>query len=170
MIKDTENTQKNQRISQTVVVPSRAFRSSTRLLSSESVERILSGDGIIVGIRSGAALAISYLLVIIILVSGYELRDVHRRNSRIKVLYDRPGASRIQTIQCATHVFNIGSILVTDAKEHTLEVRAMATAADGDKSWFLRCEMREKLVEFIQKNYPQCLPRVRAELRDPNTA
>jgi len=61
---------------------------------------------------------------------------------------------------------DLRSILVTDAKEHTLEVRAMATAADGDKSWFLRCEMREKLVEFIQKNYPECLPRVRAELRN----
>jgi len=64
---------------------------------------------------------------------------------------------------------DLRSILVTDAKEHTLEVRAMATAANGDNSWFLRCEMREKLVEFIQKNYPECLPRVRAELRDSNT-
>jgi hypothetical protein len=64
---------------------------------------------------------------------------------------------------------DLQSILVTNAKEHTLEVRAMASAADGDQSWFLRCEMREKLVEFIQKNHPECLPRVRAELRDSNT-
>jgi small-conductance mechanosensitive channel len=64
---------------------------------------------------------------------------------------------------------DLRSILVTDAKEHTLEVRAMATAANGDNSWFLRCEMREKLVEFIQKNYPECLPRVRAELQNSNT-
>ncbi|MDH3414224.1 MAG: mechanosensitive ion channel family protein [Gammaproteobacteria bacterium] len=59
------------------------------------------------------------------------------------------------------------SILVTDAKEHTLEVRAMATAADGDQAWFLRCEIREKLVEFIRKNYPESLPRLRAELQGP---
>lgn len=58
------------------------------------------------------------------------------------------------------------SILVTDAKEHTLEVRAMASAADGDQAWFLRCEIREKLVEFIRKNYPQSLPRLRAELEN----
>lgn len=56
------------------------------------------------------------------------------------------------------------SVLVTNAKEHTLEVRAMASAADGDQAWFLRCEIREKLVEFIQKNYPGSLPRLRAEL------
>lgn len=58
------------------------------------------------------------------------------------------------------------SILVTDAKEHTLEVRAMASAADGDQAWFLRCEIREKLVEFIRENYPQGLPRLRAELQN----
>lgn len=56
------------------------------------------------------------------------------------------------------------SLLVTNSKEHTLEVRAMASAADGDQAWFLRCEIREKLVEFIQKNHPECLPRLRAEL------
>lgn len=58
------------------------------------------------------------------------------------------------------------SILVTDAKEHTLEVRAMASAADGDQAWFLRCEIREKLIEFIRKNYPKSLPRLRAELQN----
>lgn len=62
------------------------------------------------------------------------------------------------------------SILVTDAKEHTLEVRAMASAADGDQAWFLRCEIREKLVEFVRKNYPESLPRVRAELGGPAAA
>jgi len=56
------------------------------------------------------------------------------------------------------------SILVTDAKEHTLEVRAMASAADGDKAWFLRCEIREKLIQFIRKHYPESLPRMRAEM------
>ena len=60
------------------------------------------------------------------------------------------------------------SILVTDAKEHTLEVRAMASAADGDQAWFLRCEIREKLIEFIRKKFPESLPRLRAELRNAN--
>lgn len=54
---------------------------------------------------------------------------------------------------------------VTDAKEHTLELRALASAADASTAWDLRCEVREKLVEFLQKNYPESLPRLRAELR-----
>ncbi|MGH7393048.1 MAG: mechanosensitive ion channel family protein, partial [Candidatus Rokuibacteriota bacterium] len=54
---------------------------------------------------------------------------------------------------------------VTDAKEHTLELRALASAADASSAWDLRCEVREKLVEFLQKNYPESLPRLRAELR-----
>jgi small-conductance mechanosensitive channel len=51
---------------------------------------------------------------------------------------------------------------VTDSKEHTLEVRALASAADASKSWDLRCEIREKLVAFIQRRYPQSLPHLRA--------
>lgn len=53
---------------------------------------------------------------------------------------------------------------VTDAKQNTLELRALASAADAPTAWDLRCEVREKLVDFLQRNYPQCLPRMRAEL------
>lgn len=54
---------------------------------------------------------------------------------------------------------------VTDAREHTLQLRALASAADASSAWDLRCEIREKLIEFIQKNYPESLPRVRAALQ-----
>lgn len=53
---------------------------------------------------------------------------------------------------------------VTDSREHTLELRALMTARDSPTLWDLRCEVREKLVEFIQQNYPEQLPRLRAEL------
>jgi hypothetical protein len=33
------------------------------------------------------------------------------------------------------------------------------------KIWDLRCLVWEKLVAFVQENYPQCLPRFRAELK-----
>jgi small-conductance mechanosensitive channel len=55
---------------------------------------------------------------------------------------------------------------VTDSKERTLELRALMSAADSGMAWDLRCRVREKLVEFLQKNYPNSLPRVRAEIRD----
>lgn len=61
---------------------------------------------------------------------------------------------------------------VTDAKPHTLELRALASAADASRAWDLRCEVREKLIDFLQKNYPESLPRVRAALprAQPETA
>ena len=58
----------------------------------------------------------------------------------------------------------VNLLQVTDAKEHTLEIRALASAADASLAWDLRCEIREKLVAFIQQNYPESLPRLRASL------
>ena len=58
---------------------------------------------------------------------------------------------------------------VTDSKAETLELRALVSAEDASKAWDLRCEVREKLVEFLQREYPQCLPRTRAELLQQKT-
>jgi small-conductance mechanosensitive channel len=62
------------------------------------------------------------------------------------------------------HKVNV--LQVTDAKERTIELRALASAADASMAWDLRCEVREKLVVFLQTHYPDSLPRVRAELHD----
>lgn len=56
----------------------------------------------------------------------------------------------------------VNVLQVTDSKEHTLEVRALASAADASLAWDLRCEIRERLVAFVQRHYPDSLPRVRA--------
>jgi small-conductance mechanosensitive channel len=53
------------------------------------------------------------------------------------------------------------NLQVTDATERTMQLRVLATSADSSKSWDLRCEIREKLIAFIQKNYPQSLPQLR---------
>lgn len=55
-------------------------------------------------------------------------------------------------------------IQVTDAKPNCMEVRVLVSAADAPTAWDLRCELREKLIDFLQRNYPLCLPRTRAEL------
>lgn len=57
---------------------------------------------------------------------------------------------------------------VTDAKAETLELRALVSAADSPTAWDLRCEVREKLLDFLQREYPRCLPRVRASLQEDN--
>jgi small-conductance mechanosensitive channel len=55
-------------------------------------------------------------------------------------------------------------VQVTNTSERTVELRALMSAADASSAWSLRCEVREKLVDFIRKNYPQALPKLRAEL------
>jgi small-conductance mechanosensitive channel len=53
---------------------------------------------------------------------------------------------------------------VTNATDRTMELRALMSASDASAAWTLRCEVREKLIEFIKSKYPEALPRVRAEL------
>jgi small-conductance mechanosensitive channel len=53
---------------------------------------------------------------------------------------------------------------VTDTTDRAMQVRVLATAADSSKAWDLRCEIREKLIGFLQKQLPQHLPRLRADL------
>jgi small-conductance mechanosensitive channel len=53
---------------------------------------------------------------------------------------------------------------VTNTTDRTVELRALMSAPDASTAWSLRCEVREKLVDFIQKKYPNALPRLRAEM------
>ncbi|MFC3416684.1 mechanosensitive ion channel family protein [Algoriphagus hitonicola] len=50
---------------------------------------------------------------------------------------------------------------VTDAKEGTVESRILVSARNSPTAWDLRVHVREKMIEFLQKNYPQSLPRTR---------
>src|SRR3984957_10999919 len=54
---------------------------------------------------------------------------------------------------------------VSDATEHTLQLRALMDARDSSSAWDLRCFVREKLIQFLQQKYPNTLPKVRAELQ-----
>nr|WP_298272184.1 hypothetical protein [Geobacter sp.] len=58
---------------------------------------------------------------------------------------------------------------VTKVSEQTMELRALMSAPDSSTAWDLRCKVREKLVAFLQENYPDSLPRVRAELNRQST-
>ena len=55
-------------------------------------------------------------------------------------------------------------VQVTDSTETTMTLRSLMSAKNASDAWDLRCHVREKLIEFLQKNYPGCLPRVRAEV------
>lgn len=60
----------------------------------------------------------------------------------------------------------VNVLQITDAKQTTVEIRALMSAANSPDAWDLRVYVREKLIEFIQREYPQCLPRTRIELKD----
>jgi len=57
----------------------------------------------------------------------------------------------------------VSGLQVTDSKERTLELRALMSANSSGLAWDLRCLVREKLVLFIQQNYPGALPKTRSE-------
>jgi len=59
------------------------------------------------------------------------------------------------------------NLQVSDASEHTMQIRVLCTAADSSIAWNLRCDVREKLIAFIQQNHPQSLPRLRADWEPP---
>jgi small-conductance mechanosensitive channel len=52
---------------------------------------------------------------------------------------------------------------VTNASERSVELRALMSASDSSAAWSLRCEVREKLIDFIKAKYPHALPKLRAE-------
>ena len=58
---------------------------------------------------------------------------------------------------------------VTDTRENVVEIRALVTAANSSRTFDLRCHVREKMIDFIQKNHPEALPQFRATLDSPPT-
>jgi small-conductance mechanosensitive channel len=55
------------------------------------------------------------------------------------------------------------NLQVTDAGEHSMELRALVSASTAPRAWDLRCEVREKLIAFLQAEYPECLPKQRLD-------
>lgn len=50
---------------------------------------------------------------------------------------------------------------VTETSERTVELRALMSAANAGNAFELRCEIREKLVAYIQEHHPESLPKMR---------
>ncbi|WP_179335111.1 mechanosensitive ion channel family protein [Winogradskyella costae] len=63
----------------------------------------------------------------------------------------------------------VNVLQVTDSKETTIEIRILVSAKNSPTAWDLRVHVREKMIEFIQKNYPESLPRTRVYLDSDHT-
>jgi len=59
---------------------------------------------------------------------------------------------------------------VVDTSERCMQLRLIVSSPSAGQSWDLRCLLREGLIAMLQKEQPQALPRVRAELSHPPRA
>lgn len=55
-------------------------------------------------------------------------------------------------------------VQVTDAKEFVIEIRLLMSAINSSNAFDLRCEVRERIISFIQQNYPSSLPKIRTDV------
>ena len=60
----------------------------------------------------------------------------------------------------------VNIIQVTEAKERCIELRILVSAKNSSEAWNLRCLVREKLIEYIKKNYPESFPFTRAKIKN----
>ena len=73
-------------------------------------------------------------------------------------------------LQWKAAIVGVGALAAaTNATEHTIELRALMSAINSSLAFDLRCEVRERLLDFIKRNYPHSLPRARAELSELST-
>ncbi|MHB1525358.1 MAG: mechanosensitive ion channel family protein [Candidatus Dormibacteria bacterium] len=54
---------------------------------------------------------------------------------------------------------------VTQLGSETMQLRALFSAADSSLSWNLQCEVREGMIDFLQRHHPGCLPHRRADVQ-----
>lgn len=60
------------------------------------------------------------------------------------------------------------TVQVQDATERAMQVRILVSAGDAGKLWDLRCRVREELLTWLAREYPESLPRLRATERSEN--
>lgn len=54
------------------------------------------------------------------------------------------------------------AVQVTDTTERAMQLRILVSAANAGKAFDLRCRVREQMLAFVAREYPQYLPQVRS--------
>jgi small-conductance mechanosensitive channel len=55
-------------------------------------------------------------------------------------------------------------VQVTDFKDSTVEIRFLMSAASSTAVFDLRCYVRERMLEYLQREHPSALPKLRSEV------
>jgi small-conductance mechanosensitive channel len=61
-------------------------------------------------------------------------------------------------------------VQVTDVKQETIEVRVLVSSNNAGANFDLRCEVREKLIDFLAHEHPEALPRRRQQQIGPGVS
>ncbi len=56
------------------------------------------------------------------------------------------------------------NLAVTDVQERVMQIRCLVSASDAGRAFDLRCEVREKMMDFLQAEHPGALPRTRLDM------
>ena len=60
----------------------------------------------------------------------------------------------------------VNNIQITDSKENYVEIRALMSAENSSEAWDLRVYVREHLIKYIQKNYPDSFSKTRIIIKE----
>jgi small-conductance mechanosensitive channel len=73
---------------------------------------------------------------------------------------------KLDEIVHGTQLWNgkVAVLQVVEALPSTIQLRALVSARNSGEAWDLRCYVREKMIAFLQKEYPRALPRQRVEM------
>lgn len=55
----------------------------------------------------------------------------------------------------------VQNVQVTDATENTMQIRILVSARNSSDLFDLRCDIRERMIAFLQEKYPDALPQTR---------
>lgn len=62
----------------------------------------------------------------------------------------------------------IQALQVVETLEQTIKVRALMSASTSPLAFDLRCNVRERLIEFLRNEHPESLPLQRIEIQADN--
>ena len=76
--------------------------------------------------------------------------------------------SKLEEIVRTTKLWSgeVVNLQVVETNEQAVQLRALVSARTSEQAWDLRCEVREKLIAFLQESHPNALPKQRAEVVD----
>lgn len=71
--------------------------------------------------------------------------------------------AELQRVASASPLWDgkVCGLQVTNLSERTMELRCLVSSADSSKNFDLRCLIREQMIAYIRKNYPNAFPTTR---------